>query len=81
MSYISLDVDIDDILSGMTRRELQQLSDDLYEDGYCPSQIDKEVQSENYSEFDKQVQKLIGNSWRLTKEDEETILKITNKLI
>jgi hypothetical protein len=32
-------------------------------------------------DFDEQVQKLIGNSWRLSKEDEETILKITNKLI
>ncbi len=32
-------------------------------------------------EFDKEVSKLIGNAWRLTKEDEETILRITNKLI
>jgi hypothetical protein len=33
------------------------------------------------SEFDAQVSKLIGNAWKLTKEDEETILKIANKLV
>jgi hypothetical protein len=33
------------------------------------------------SDFDVEVTKLIGNSWRLSKEDEQTILRITNKLI
>ncbi len=85
--YVNLDVDIDDILSGLSGREKQQLVDELYEDGYVPKQveeiIDKEdsIQTASSLDFDGQVQKLIGNSWRLTKEDEETILRITNKLI
>jgi thioredoxin-like negative regulator of GroEL len=31
--------------------------------------------------FDAAVGKLIGNAWRLSKEDEETILKIANKIV
>jgi hypothetical protein len=31
-------------------------------------------------DFDNEVSKLMGNRWRLTTEDEQTILKITNKL-
>ena len=80
----SIDIDIDDILWSMSSYEKQQLSDELYEDGYIPKQLqhlDPENQSANSLEFDGQVQKLIGNSWRLSKEDEETILRITNKLI
>lgn len=33
------------------------------------------------NDFDREAMKLIGNSWRLTKEDEETILKIAAKII
>lgn len=32
-------------------------------------------------EFDKDVIKLIGNSWRLSVEDEETLRKIANKIV
>ena len=33
------------------------------------------------SDFDTAVGKLIGNAWRLSKDDEETILKIANKIV
>jgi hypothetical protein len=83
MSYISVDVDIDDVLWGMSSYEKQKLADELYEDGYVPKQIKGTLADSdyNYSDFDDQVKKLVGNSWRLSKEDEETILRITNKLI
>ncbi len=83
----NIDIDISDILWGLTSWEKQELADELYDDGYVPKQveeiIDKEdsIQTASSLDFDGQVQKLIGNSWRLTKEDEETILRITNKLI
>jgi hypothetical protein len=32
-------------------------------------------------EFDTAAEKLIGNSWRLTLEDEETIKRIANKIV
>jgi hypothetical protein len=82
MSYISVDVDIDDVLWGMSSYEKQKLVDELYEDGYVPKQMGGvHPDDAPTGDFDKEVSKLIGNSWRLTKEDEETILRITNKLI
>jgi hypothetical protein len=82
MASISVDVDIDDILWDMTSYEKQELVDNLYNDGYVPKQLGGVHPDNEYiSNFDEQVGKLIGNSWRLSKEDEQTILRITNKLI
>lgn len=77
----SIDIEIDDIISGMTSYEKQELADELYDDGYCPSQIGEHPDDRLESGFDREVNKLIGNAWRLTKEDEETILRIANKII
>jgi hypothetical protein len=78
----SIDVDIDDILYGMTDWERQDLADALYEDGYTPKALKDAIPSREIdSEFDEQVLKLIGNSWRLSKEDEETIIRITKKIV
>lgn len=79
----SIDVDVDDIISSMTSWESQEMADALYEDGYVAkgdprSGVDEDG---NSTEFDFAVSKLIGNGWRLSKEDEETILQITNKII
>ena len=79
----SIDIDIDDILYSMLSYEKQELADELYENGFVPKQIQGTLSDplQKDSEFDEQVRKLIGNSWKLTKEDEETILRITNKII
>ena len=76
----SIDIDIDDILWGMSDYEKQELVDDLYEDGYVAK---KDIQNTDgdLDEFDSAVSKLLGNGWKLTKEDEETILRIANKII
>ena len=80
MSTISVDVDIEDVLWGMSSSEKQELVDDLYDDGYVPKQV-QNIVSDVGDEWDEQVKKLLGNKWRLTTEDEETILRITNKLV
>jgi hypothetical protein len=78
----SIDIDIDDILYSMSNWEKQELADNLYDDGYIPKQMDVVHRNEvPVSDFDVEVTKLIGNSWRLSKEDEQIILRITNKLI
>lgn len=77
----SIDIDIDDILYSLSSYEKQELADELYDDGYCPKQIGTHPDDEVRSEWDDQVIKLIGNSWRLTPEDERTILRITSKII
>jgi hypothetical protein len=78
----SIDIDIDEIIYSMTSWEKQELADELYDDGYIPKQMGR-VHPDDVptGDFDTEVSKLIGNSWRLSKEDEETILRITNKII
>jgi hypothetical protein len=75
----SIDIDIDDILYGMTSWEKQELVDELYANGYVAKKDDGANSSDD--EWNEQVHKLFNNKWRLTKEDEETILRITNKLV
>ena len=79
----SIDIDIDDIVCSMMDYEKQELVDELYEDGYVAKKDPRYDMDENgfTNEFDEEVAKLIGNGWKLSKEDEETILKITKKLI
>ncbi len=76
----SIDVDIDDILYGLTSWEKQELADELYDAGYLPTDLEKK-QSKSDNDWDEAIEKLKGNKWRLSKEDEETILKITSKII
>ncbi len=75
----SIDIDIDDILYGMTSWEKQELVDDLYAAGYVAKKDSEATNTDD--EWNVQVHKLFNNKWRLSKEDEETILRITNKLI
>lgn len=75
----NIDIDIDDILCGMMSYEKQQLADELYQEGYVAKK-DSEARNTD-DEWNEQVNKLFNNKWRLSKEDEETILKITNKLV
>jgi hypothetical protein len=77
----SIEFDIDDILNGMMGYEKQELADELYDDGYSPSQLGEHPDDRLESDFDREVNKLIGNSWRLSIEDEATILAIARKII
>ena len=77
----SIDIEIDDIMYGLSSYEKQELADELYDAGYCPKQIGNHPDDETGDDWDEQVKKLLGNKWRLTTEDEETILRITNKIV
>jgi hypothetical protein len=76
----SINIEIEDILWDMSDREKQELVDDLYSEGFTPKGLSETSNSIDGDAFDEAVSKLLGNSWRLTKEDEETILLIANKL-
>jgi hypothetical protein len=69
-----IEVDVDEFLSACSDSERKELVEALREDGYLD-------EGAGDNDFDIAVRKLLGNSWRLSKEDEETILRITNKLI
>jgi hypothetical protein len=63
----------------MTHREKQELVDDLYEDGYIAKKDDDAKSTDDV--WNEEVYKLFNSKWRLSKEDEETILNITKKII
>lgn len=75
MSYVSVDVDIDDVLWNMSKNEKQQLVDDLYDDGYIP----KPLINNHTDNFSKACQKLTGQAWRLSREEEEFIINISKR--
>jgi hypothetical protein len=72
-----IDIEIDDILYGMSSWEKQELANELYADGY----VAKKDKRNTDDEWNDQIDKLFNNKWRLSKEDEKTILRITNKLV
>jgi hypothetical protein len=69
-----IEVDVDDFLSACSSSEIKELVQALKDDGHLD-------EGELDNDFDIALRKLAGNSWRLTKEDEETILKIANKIV
>jgi hypothetical protein len=82
----SIDVDITDLVYGMSSYEKQELVDELYSDGFIPEGCEPPKPTvaddlESIDFFDEVISKMVGNSWKLTKEDEETILRISNKII
>lgn len=75
---INVDIDIEDMLYEMSKREKQQLVDDLYKDGYVPKPFQNEA--DRYTDdFSDACRKLIGQAWRLTREEEEYIINISKR--
>jgi hypothetical protein len=72
-----IDIEIDDIMYSLSSWEKQELANELYADGY----VAKKDKRNTDDEWNEQIDKLFNNKWRLSKEDEKTILRITNKLV
>ena len=95
MSYISVDVDIDDIISGMGRYDRRQFFQAMQDDGYisklCVVTSEGEVHASDYMEqralaesndgFNRALEKLWNNGWKLTKEEEDYIINISKRFI
>lgn len=50
MPYISIDIDLDDIISDLSDREIQNLVNNLYEDGYYQQKLENKF-DDGYSEL------------------------------
>lgn len=80
MAYI--DVEVEDTIDISVKKFFREMSDSEKEEMRELLGVRKQVPpSIDDEEFDKKVKKLIGNRWRLTVEDEETILKIAEKIV
>jgi hypothetical protein len=75
-SYISVDVDIDEVLSSLNDSELHELADHLYKQGYVPTEVQDKL---HYDDFSEACEKLKGQSWRLSKQEEEFIINISKR--
>ena len=83
MSWVNIDVDLGDVLSAMSSSELQELVDELYEDGYVPKKLEKQEEkgqpSVSESFLQEALEKLSKNYHRLTSEEEQQIFNIAKR--
>jgi hypothetical protein len=78
--YFDNHSNIDNVVNAMSKREKQDLADELYDEGFIARKDDR-LNDEFLTGFDKEAFKLIGHSHRLSLEDEQTILRICEKII
>jgi hypothetical protein len=77
----SVDIDIDDFLSDCDKYDIKELIKALTEDGHIPPIKEEKEIKVSYPEsvYQNALNKLMDKWNRLSKEDEEIILKIANK--
>jgi hypothetical protein len=88
MSWIRIDVDLDNIYNEMDREDKRTIAEWLYDDGILQShtnpEIRKIVRGDNESQGEKELRDNLTKIWnsyyRLSTEDEEIIKKLSSKL-
>lgn len=93
MSYISVDVDIDDIIYDMSRYDRRKFFEKMKENDYiskaciityegevkAPAHIERNVIDNDANEFNQALNKLHGNGWRMTLEQEQYIINLAKR--
>lgn len=82
-----MDIDLDDIIDGLTHHEKQELVDELYSDGYYQTKLEKLIYTDseydnvslNEKLFREQLGRISSNYLSLTNEEQEIILKISKR--
>lgn len=88
MSWIRIDVDLDDVWDGMDKNDKRAMAEWLYEDGILNSHINPEIrrmvrgdkESQGESELRDNLTKIWNSYHQLTNEEEESIKKIADRL-
>ncbi len=87
MTYINMNIDLDEIIDGLSSYEKQELVDELYQDGFYQKELEKQIEgfydydnaSLNEQMFREQLGKISSNYLSLTNEEQEIILKISKR--
>jgi|LakMenEpi03Aug12_release.lakeMendotaPanAssembly.Ray.scaffolds.fasta_scaffold4253457_1 hypothetical protein len=82
MSYISVDVDINDVLWSMGDHDKQKLVDELYDEGFTPKELEKKLDPPTHaaeSIFNEALDKIKGKWNMLTEEEEQIIINISKR--
>jgi hypothetical protein len=88
MSWIRINVDLDDVYNEMDLGDKRTMAEWLYDDGILQSHPNSEIrklvrgdeESHGESDFRNDLSKLWNGHYRLTTEDQEIIKQIANKL-
>ena len=93
MSYISVDIDMDDVISAMSRYDRRKFFEYMQDDGIiskscvitsngevkAPTHIEQNASYNTTNEFNQALQKLFGNGWRMTLEQEQYIIELSKR--
>ena len=81
MAYVNINVDLWEIYGDLTKREKLELLDWLDEDGLTEIPMDTPPSNSGLmnEEFSRVCGKLAKSYYRMSKEDEETIVRIMKK--
>jgi predicted small metal-binding protein len=89
---MTIAVEVEDVLWGMTSFEKKEMFEELLseldinwimeclKDANISSKLSKSVDKNSEEEFNKKVLSLINNSFKLTKEEEDLISKISDRI-
>lgn len=79
MAYINVNIDLEDIYDDLSKKEKEMLVDWLEQDGVLPTVAVSSYNGIMNQDFNDVCSKLAQSYYRMSKEDEETILKIMKK--
>lgn len=84
MAYINVDIDVHHFLDSCSDRAIREIKDWLYEnkelDEEEENQVIEAISSMTDDNWNHTVIKLLDKKWQLSKEDEETIIRISKQL-
>ena len=81
--YTDVDVDVDDFVGSCSKSEIAELIECLVDDGHLighPVEVATNATVED-EKWNDEVAKLFNNRWKLTVEDEQKILSVTQRLV
>lgn len=79
MAYVNINIDLDDIYSELSKKEKEMLVDWLEQDDVLPTVAVSSYKGIMNQDFNDVCSKLAQSYYRMSKEDEETIIKIMKK--
>jgi hypothetical protein len=84
MAYVNIEVDVDDVLYALSHREKIKLANDLFDEGYYQTELERKLNpnptpSINEQLFHAEMDKIYNNYLNLTSEEEELIFRIAKR--
>lgn len=78
-----IDIEVDEFLDDCSSTEIQEVIQWLKDSDYLPHNVatSESQQSFQDEEFDGALMNLVGNRFKLSTEDEKTVMAISNKVI